>query len=128
MRRSRASRRGSLTTSHGVSPRHVVGRPDLDAPVVDAGVTLATGALVHAEILARVLGMRLLRLQADIVLRPAAPTPTWTLATVRPASVPERRAGQADSGRPATGSHLDDARRFLADAEEILDGSRWDRR
>lgn len=105
----------------------VVGPPEPDAPVADHRTTLATGALVHAEVLARVLGLRLLRLQADIVLRPAAPAPGWTVAAARPVPVPGPPALRTDSGGPATGAHLGDARRFLADAEELLDGSRRNR-
>ncbi|HTW16150.1 MAG TPA: hypothetical protein VMF51_13525 [Nocardioides sp.] len=124
MRRSRTMRRRSLTSPRSVGLPQVVGPPELGAPVADHGTTLATGALVHAEILARVLGLRLLRLHADVVLSPTAPGPTWTVAAARPAPVPERRAVPTDGARPVTGTHLGDARRILADAEELLDANR----
>jgi len=127
MRRSRTTRRRSLTRPRSVRLPQVVGHPGPAAPVDDHETTLATGAVVHAEILARILGLRLLRLDADVVLSPTAPAPTWTVAAARPVSAPERRAVPTDGARPVTGTHLGDARRILADAEDLLDGSRRNR-
>ncbi|WP_243057520.1 hypothetical protein [Nocardioides sp. SR21] len=36
--------------------------------------SLGTGAIVHANVRARLLGVRLLRIEADIVLAPATPS------------------------------------------------------
>lgn len=78
--------------------------------MLDGGATLASGAVVHAHVLARLLGVRLLRLEADVVLAPAL--------TARP--VPTRAVATVVAERPGTGQ-LSDARRLLAAAEDLLD-------
>lgn len=92
--------------------------------MLDGDATLGTGALVHANVLARLLGVRLLRVEADIILTPAAPAIRTT-----PGQGGLRALAPAPSERhrlPA-GGQLGDARRLLADAEVLL-GRRPDQR
>lgn len=104
---------------------------------VDGDASLGTGAVVRADVLARLLGLRLLRLEADIVLVPAGPparaAPGREAATDVPVEAPAppgRRTRSSarwalDVGPPrddeaAGAGHLGDARRLLAEADALL--------
>ena len=85
---------------------------------------LSEGALVEASVVARLLGVRLLRVHATVALAPAE---------VRPATTPVRVAGSrgltraAPRGRSsAPGHRLPDAVRSIDEAAEILAGTRRD--
>jgi hypothetical protein len=90
----------------------------------DATRRLSEGGIVEASVVARLLGMRLLRLHATIALAPAE---------VRPATAPARAgaspgatwtAGRARPGAP--GRRLRDAVVTIDEAGEILAGVRRD--
>ena len=85
---------------------------------------LSEGALVEASVVARLLGVRLLRLHATVALAPAE---------VRPATAPVRVAASrgltraAPPGRRvAPGRRLPDAVRTIDEAADILAGTRRD--
>jgi hypothetical protein len=71
---------------------------------------LSQGALVEASILARLLGLRILRLEATMVLTPA---------DVKPSTGPQRVARRPSSASPLRRSAS--PRRGLADAARDLD-------
>jgi hypothetical protein len=84
----------------------------------DRAQRLSEGALVEASVVARVLGVRLLRLEATVVLAPADVTAT------RSPAPPARTLGRVVAARPApsrpTGHRLDDAVRSLEEGAKLL--------
>ena len=70
--------------------------------VPDLSSSLNDGVAVRAHVRARLLGLRLLRLEADVVLVPA-------------------RTFVREAGDARDGTCLLDARRLLAESEELLD-------
>ena len=90
----------------------------------DDDARLADGVLVEADVHARVLGLRLLRLDATVVLLPAGTRPAAApsvpsvaarpaAASVAPAQAPPRAL--TDGAAP-----LLRARRLIAEADELL--------
>lgn len=87
----------------------------------DDDARLADGVLVEADVHARVLGLRLLRLDATVVLLPAGtrPAPEPTMA-VRPVAA---SVGPAQAPPPALTdgvAPLLRARKLIAEADELL--------
>ena len=87
---------------------------------------LSEGALVEASVVARLLGVRLLRLHATVAIAPAE---------VRPAAAPVRVAASPDPTRTlprgrssARGRRLPDAVRSIDEAAEILARTRSNER
>src|SRR5689334_6866865 len=74
---------------------------------------LSEGTLVEASVVGRVLGVRILRLDAVVVLSPTA-TPRWPAAPALPAS---RASAWAPSGRLAGALRsIEEGRELLAEA------------
>ena len=80
--------------------------------MLDGGASLSTGAVVHANVLARLLGVRILRLEADVVLAPAL--------TARPIETRALASVPVEGSAHRSGGQLSDARRLLAAAEDLL--------
>jgi hypothetical protein len=118
-----ARRRGRSGIAYG-SALVAPGDDGSRAPVVpsvapDRGRRLSEGALVQASVRARVLGVPLLRLEATVVLMPAA-------MTAPPGPVgPPTRASAGSSGVPAgrsgaAGHGLAEAVRSINEGAELL--------
>jgi hypothetical protein len=124
MRRSsmgRPGRLGDSKISAPVAPRAVrATAPVVLTAVPDRRRRLSGGVLVEASILARVLGVRLLTLDATVVLVPAdvtapssAPHDPPLRASARPLGVPPTRSG-------AAGRSLAEAVRSINEGAELL--------
>jgi hypothetical protein len=116
--RRRSARHSALTSTAVDWTRPVSGQPVEVAaawPVrLDGSHSLSRGAVIRASILARLLGIPLLRLNADIALVPADFGPPGRV-------VPLGHAGSA--GRAASGG-LHEATTLLAHASRTLNGTR----
>lgn len=92
------------------------------AATPEPGGRLAEGVGVQANVLARLLGMPLLRLRADVVLLPVRLTDESPAVVASPAvaRAPEPRPARA-APRPASGrTSLDEARRLVSQSEREL--------
>jgi hypothetical protein len=124
----RGSSTGEAITS---PPATVVRRPlDVDAPLVRAapGGRLADGLVVDASIVARLLGLRLLTLDARIRF---VPTHFTTAAPPGPSALDRISGSSGDLGLGSTRpwslpGRLADAVDLLADASRTLDRIRQD--
>ena len=96
--------------------------------VASAGGRLSEGVVVRGDLDARLFGVRLLRVQADVVLVPAKLRRAEAIETVasgQPLAVPERSSVPAHEGstRRSGSNHrasLQDADRLLAQANASL--------
>ena len=99
-------------------------------PAVPGG-RLSDGVVVKGHIVARLFGMKLLRVEADVVLLPAGVRPATAL-DIGPRDRPRRDRDGGDGDRrprrlPAAGrrgGRLRDAHRLLAETDEVLRRSR----
>jgi hypothetical protein len=78
------------------------------------------GVLVEASIVARLLGIRLLTLDATVALVPADVTARTSSRGVPPARMPPRPAGVPPAPPGATGRGLADAVRSINEGAELL--------
>jgi hypothetical protein len=76
--------------------------------------------LVEASIRARVMGLRLLSLDATVVLVPADLTASPSAAVDLPAQAPARPSAVSRTGRRAAGRGLAEAVRSIDEGAEIL--------
>jgi hypothetical protein len=83
---------------------------------------LSEGALVEASVVARLLGVRLLKLQATVALAPAQVTPDTAPVHVAASRAIARPPPPGRSSPP--GRRLPDAVRSINEAAEILAGTR----
>jgi hypothetical protein len=114
--RSRDGRLSASTTSVRATPRAAEQAARGALTATPDSRRLSHGVLVEASILARVLGIRLLRLEATAVLVP-------TEAPFARAAVPPRRAaGAARAPRPSRG--LAQAIRDLNESARLLERAR----
>lgn len=96
--------------------------------VASAGGRLSEGVVVRGDLGARLFGVRLLQVQADVVLVPAKlrrAEAIQTVASGQPLAVPERSSVPADEGPPQRSASnrrasLQDADRLLAQADASL--------
>jgi hypothetical protein len=110
-----------------VGPRTV----ETTAPVVltaipDPRRRLSDGVLVDASIHAHLLGLRLLTVDATVVLVPAAVTAPSPAAHAPPGRLAPRSSGPAPMRSVATGPRLAQAVRSINEAAELLAESRRD--
>jgi hypothetical protein len=129
MRRSSMGWRGRLTGSKGsfrVAPR---GAAEGTAPVLltavpDRRKRLSQGILIEASVLARLLGIRLLKLDATVVLTPADVAAKSAAPRDLPVLDGVPRPGLAP-GRPyPAGRGLAEAIRHINEGEELLAAAR----
>ena len=95
------------------------------APVVllappDRGRRLSEGALVQASVRARVLGIPLLKLEATVVLAPAAVAAAPSAALQPPTRTSARSSGVPPARSGATGHGLAEAVRSINEGAELL--------
>ena len=96
----------------GASPRDVgAGRP-------------SDGILIEASILARVLGLRLLTLEATITLEPAELRTPSAVARDRPGHAITPRRGSPAAPPRAAGGRLAHAVRTIGEGEQLLEQTR----
>jgi hypothetical protein len=131
MRRSSPSWRRRLANSRSsarVIPRTVrTTAPDVVGAVPDRNRRLADGILVDACILARVLGIRLLTLDARVILLPAdVKTPSSAPADARRPRTSARSSAVAPQPSGAIGHGLADAVRAINEGAAILAKARSD--
>ena len=100
------------------------GGPRSRVVVADRGRRLSDGALVEASILARLVGIRLLTLDATIVIVPADTTAPTTEARRWSAVTPVRSSRVAPGRSPAVGSGLADVVRSINEGAELLADAR----
>ncbi len=85
------------------------------------------GVLVEASIVARLLGIRLLTLDATVALVPADVTPRTSSRAASPAWTPPRPASVPPARSDATGRGLADAVRSINEGAELLAEARRNR-
>lgn len=128
MRRSSMRWRGLLTDSKSsfhVAPRAAESTaPLLLTAVPDRSRRLSEGTLIEASVIARLLGIRLLKLQAtvmfmpaDVAARPAAPCDPPALESAR-ASLPPTRLYPAGGGLVEAIRHIHEGEELLAKARD----------
>jgi hypothetical protein len=110
-----------------VGPRTV----EATAPVAltaipDPRKRLSDGILLEASIQARVLGLRLLTLDATVVLVPARATAPSPAAHPPPERLAQRSSGTARGRSVTAGPRLAQAVRSITEAKELLAESRRD--
>jgi hypothetical protein len=133
MRRSLMGWRGHRTDSRSsfhiaprgaesTAPRHLTAVPDRRR-------RLSEGILVEASVLARLLGIRLLKLDATVVLTPAetaarsaAPRDPPALESARASNLPPTRLYPAGRGLAEAIRHINEGEELLAEARQ--DGAR----
>jgi hypothetical protein len=86
----------------------------------DRGRRLSEGALVQASVRARVLGIPLLKLEATVVLAPAAIAAPASAALQPPARTSVRSSGAPPARSDATGHGLAAAVRSINEGAELL--------
>ena len=82
---------------------------------------LSDGALVEASLAARLLGMRILTLNATVALVPADVTPATPARQDRVAHAPPRSSGDSRGRAVPVGHRLADAVRNLDEGARVLD-------
>lgn len=108
------------------------GRARTDVVAVPASGRLAEGAVVEGRVLVRLLGFKLLRVTAEVMLVPANLTASEQRARRRTPHVADRRrADSSDTGPPALSASarggrptLEAAQRLLRDTDALLNGAR----
>ena len=124
MRGSSMGWRGRLTGSKGslrVAPRAAEGAsPLLLTAVPDRRKRLSQGILIEASVLARLLGIKLLKLDATVVLTPADVAAPSAAPRGLPVLESAPRAGLTTRGPYPSGRGLADAVRHIKEGEELL--------
>ena len=124
MRRSSTGWRGRLSGSKGslrVAPRAADGTaPILLTAVPDRRKRLSQGFLVDASVLARVVGIRLLELDATVVLTPADVAAQSAAPRDLPSLEPAPRLDLAPGPPHHAGRGLAEAIRHIHEGEELL--------
>ena len=125
MRRSSMGWRGRLTDSKSssrVGPRAAESTAPLLTAAPDRRRRLSEGTLIEASVVARLLGIKLLKLHAtvmmmpaDVEARPAAPPDPAALEPA-PASLPPARLYPTGRGLVEASRHINVAEELLAEA------------